>query len=143
MGLVSELAMEFTESEPQRWLRAVEWANWPSFLTQPLVPILLIFFWWPLVLAGIIVLDLLWATIRYSYVNPKLANTGAILVAWVKWPAAIGAAIYLFVQGKYINGALALVWPALAGLVCIPAKIGLIELEFAKKIGYVDKDAEL
>ncbi len=137
--------MEFTESELQRWLwlRAVEWANWPSFLSQPLAPILFIFIWWPYVLAGIIVLDILWASIRYSYVNPQLANAGAILVAWPTWPAAIGAAIYLFIKGNYISGVLALLWPLLAGSVCIPAKIGLIELAFAKKVGYVDQNAEL
>ncbi|PIU53602.1 MAG: hypothetical protein COS90_05250 [Deltaproteobacteria bacterium CG07_land_8_20_14_0_80_60_11] len=137
--------MEFTESELQRWLwlRAVEWANWPSFLSQPLAPILFIFFWWPYVLAGILVLDILWASIRYSYVNPQLAKAGAILVALFKWPAAIGGAIYLFIQGNYISGVLALLWPFLAGLVCIPAKIGVIELAFAKNVGYVDIDAEL
>lgn len=137
--------MEFTESELQRWLwlRAVEWANWPSFLSQPLAPILFIFFWLPYVLAGILVLDILWASIRYTYVNPQLANAGAILVAWLTWPAAIGAAIYLFIQVNYISGVLALLWPFLAGSVYIPAKIGLIELAFAKNVGYVDKDAEL
>jgi hypothetical protein len=31
----------------------------------------------------------------------------------------------------------------IAGFVCIPAKVGLIELAFAKKIGYVDNDVEL
>jgi hypothetical protein len=140
-----QATMEFTESELQRWLwlRAVEWSNWPSFLAQPLAPILFIFFWWPYVLSGILVLDILWAYVRYSYANPRLANTGANLVAWLKWPAAIGAAIYLFIQGRYITGILALIWPLLAGFVCIPAKVGQIELSFAKKVGYVDKDAEL
>jgi hypothetical protein len=137
--------MEFTESEIQRllWLRAVEWANWPSFLTQPLVPILFIFLWWPYVLAGVLVLDVLWASIRYSYVNMQLANVGALFVVWLKWPATISAAIYLCIQGRYITGIFALIWPWLAGLVCLPAKIGQIELAFAKKIGYVDPDAEL
>lgn len=137
--------MDFTESELQRWLwlRAVEWSNWPSFLSSPLAPILFIFFWWPYVLAGIFVLDIFWASIRYSYVNPQLANAGAIFVAWLTWPAAISAAIYLFIKVNYISGVLALLWPFLAGYVCIPAKIGLIELAFAKKIGYVDQNTEL
>ena len=64
-------------------------------------------------------------------------------MAWLKWPAAISAAIYLFIKGNYISGVLALLWPLLAGFVCIPGKVGLIELAFAKKIGYVDQDAEL
>lgn len=137
--------MEFTESELQRmlWLRAVEWSNWPMFISQPLVPILFIFFWWPYVLAAFFILDILWSTIRYSYVNLRVANIGATFVVWLKWPATIVAAIYLFIQGRYIVAALALVWPLLSGLISIPGKIGLIELEFAKKIGYVDLDAEL
>lgn len=137
--------MELTESELKRWLwlRAVEWANWPSFIFQPIAPILFIFFWWLYVLAGILILDILWASIRYSYVNPQLANIGAIFVTWFKWPAAIGAAIYLFILGGYIAGVLALFWPLLAGFVCIPAKIGRVELAFAKKVGYVDTGAEL
>ena len=137
--------MEFTESELRRllWLRAIEWANWPAFLAQPMAPILFIFLWWPYVLVGGFVLDILWTSIRYSYVNIWLANSGAIIVTWLKWPAAIGAAIYLFIQGSYIAGVLALIWPWLAGLICIPAKVGQIELAFAKKIGYIDIDAGL
>jgi hypothetical protein len=137
--------MELSESELRQWLwlRAVEWANWPSFLAQPIAPILFIFFWLPYVLVGILILDILWAPVRYSYVNPQFANVGAIFVAWSKWPAAMGAAIYLFIKGNYISGTLALAWPLLAGFVCIPAKVGLIELAFAKKIGYVDQEAEL
>jgi hypothetical protein len=137
--------MDLTESELQRWLwlRAVEWANWPSFLSQPLAPILFIFLFWPYVIAGIFFLDIFWSSIRYSYVNPQLANSGAILVSWLKWPAAIGAAIYLSIQDNYISGVLALLWPFLAGLICLPAKIGQIELAFAKKIGYVDQNVEL
>ncbi|MGD0828147.1 MAG: hypothetical protein ABSA09_08705 [Desulfobaccales bacterium] len=139
------MVIEFTEPELQRWLflRAVEWANWPSFISQPLAPIIFIFFWWPYVLAGILVLDILWASIRYSYVNPQIANAGAIFVGWLTWPAAIGATIYLVMHGNYIPEVLALLWPLLAGFVCIPAKLGLINLAFAKKIGYVAQDAEL
>jgi len=137
--------MELTESELQRmlWLRAIEWANWPIFLAQLLAPILLVFFWWPYVIGGIVIMDILWTSIRYSYVNFQLATIAAILVSWLKWPSAIGAAIYFFIQGNYFYGILALLSPLLIGLICISAEIGRIELAFAKKIGYVDTDAEL
>jgi hypothetical protein len=135
--------MEFTEYELQRlfWLRAVEWANWPIFLSYVFAPILLIFIWWPYVLAGFLILDILWAIIRYSFVSLKLANMGAILVVRLKWAAAIIAAIYLFIQGRYISGALALLWQYSVVYFCIPAKIGLIELAFAKKADYVDDES--
>jgi hypothetical protein len=108
------------------------------------VPILLVFYRWPYLLAGVVVIDILWAIIRYSFVSSGLSNAGCLLVGWLKWPAAIRSAIYLlFVPRSYGLGILALAWPLLAGLVCVPGQVGRIELELAKRAGYVDKDAEL
>jgi len=43
------------------WLRAVEWINWPSFITQPVVPVVLYFFdWWWMVLA-VVALGYVWS----------------------------------------------------------------------------------
>ena len=137
--------MEFTEHELQRWLwlRSVEWANWPAFLSQPLLPILVIFFWWPYVLGGVVIIDLLWALVRYSFVSPRLSKIACLLVAWFNWPLAIGSAIYLFMLKSWLAAILALLWPLLAGLVCVPAQVGRIELALAKRIGYVDENAQL
>jgi hypothetical protein len=135
----------FTEEELRRllWLRAVEWANWPVFLSQPIAPILFIFLWWPYVLASVIFIDILWAFVRYSFVSISFAKLGPILVAWTKWPAAIGSSIYLFIHGSYVAATIALLWPLVAGFMSIPAQVGRIELLFAKKIGYVNLDAEI
>ena len=134
-----------TEEELRRllWLRAIEWANWPVFLSQPIVPILFIFLWWPYALAFVFFIDIVWAFVRYSFVNMTLANLGAIFVAWPKWPLAIGSSIYLLIHGSYVAAVIALLWPLVAGFMCIPAQIGRIELLFAKKIGYVNLDTEI
>ena len=137
--------MEFTDEELRRWLllRSIEWANWPAFLSQPVFPILVVFYWWPYVLGGVVVIDLFWALIRYAWVSPQLLNLGCMLVVLLKWPAAIGSAIYLYIQRRYTAAILALVWPLLAGFICIPGEVGRVELNLAKKIGYVDQSAEL
>lgn len=141
-----KLGMELNEAEFRWWLhlRSIEWANWPAFLSQVAAPILLVFYRWPYVLAGVVVIDILWAIIRYSFISPGLSNAGCLLVAWLKWPAAIGSAIYLlFVPRSYGLGILALAWPLLAGVVRVPGQLGRIEVELAKRAACVDKDVEL
>lgn len=132
--------MSFTKEETRRWffLRATEWINWPSFLSQPVVPIMLIFYRWFFVLAAVFFLDVIWAAIRYRYANVAAANYAVSFVSFCKWPAAIGSSIYLFVYHSYLAGILAIAWPlGLCGIVGVPGKVGTVELVFAQKIGYV------
>lgn len=133
-----------TEEELRRWLwlRSLEWASWPAFISQPVIPILFIFVWWPYVLAGLLVCSILWIFVRYSYVSPRLSTLGAMFVGRLKWLAAIGASGYLFIHHDYTPAVIALIWPFVAGFVTIPGQVGRVELAFAKKIGYVDQDAE-
>jgi len=137
--------IEFTEPELRRWLRlrAIEWANWPAFISQPLLPVLLVFFSWPYPLAGLIAADVLWALVRYSWVSPRLASLAALAVAWLKWPSVVGSAMYLLAHRSYAAGVIAVLWPLLAGFVRVPAQLGKIELMLAKKVGYVDQTAQL
>jgi|SRR5258708_4649600 hypothetical protein len=102
--------MQFTEEETRRWLflRAAEWKNWPSFLSQPVVPVLFIFYTWYYVLGGVLFLDILWAGLRYRYVNVPAATNAVYFVSFCKWPAGIGSAIYLFAHHSYFVGVLAI-----------------------------------
>ena len=100
-------------------------------------------FSWYWVIAVVIVLNILWSGIRYSYVNITAARAACFFVVWAKWPFSIGSAIYLFIHLQFVPGLIALFWPLLAGLIPPPGKIGVIELAFAKKLGYVPDDAEL
>jgi hypothetical protein len=106
------------------------------------------------VIIGLIAADFLWRFVRYSFVSPSLASFGASFVVFLKWPCAIGAAIFLFVQQRHGVAILAFVWPLFASFVSAPLSllsstigrptlVGVIELEFAKRIGYVSQDATL
>jgi len=135
----------WTGAEIRSWLqlRAIEWCAFPAFASQPLVPIAFLLVAWYWVIAAVVVLNILWSGIRYSYVNITAATVACLFVAWAKWPFAIGSAIYLFIHRQFLPGLIALFWPLLAGLIPPPGKIGVIELAFAKKIGYVPGDPEL
>jgi hypothetical protein len=138
-------SMQYTDAEARQWLllRAMEWKNWPSFISQPVVPILLIFYPWFTVLAGVFLLDVIWAGIRYRYINVPAATNAVYLVTICKWPAAIGSAIYIFLHHNYLSGALAIAWPlGLCGLIAVPGQTGRIELMFAEKVGHVRLDSE-
>jgi hypothetical protein len=63
------------------WLRAVEWIQWPLFMSQPVVPVLLYFYRWPVVVGGVVVITFLWrAVIVPFWVAPSLADVGVLFV---------------------------------------------------------------
>lgn len=134
----------WTDAEVQRWLRlrSIEWCAFPAFASQPLVPVLFLLFSWYWVIAAVVALNVLWSQIRYSFVNIGAATVGCLFVAWVKWPSTIGSAVYLFIHRQFVPGLIALFWPLLAGFIPPSGKIGVIELAFAKKIGYVPVESE-
>jgi hypothetical protein len=146
----------YSEPELQRWLhlRAIEWSGLPAFVTQPIVPILFIFYPWTHILATLLVVDFFWCCIGYSLVSVSLAKMNCLFVIICKWPAALGSAIYLFTQHRIWFGIFALLWPMVAAfigarsrllftLLGVPRYIGKVELNLAKQIGYVPQDAEL
>lgn len=119
------------------WLRAVEWGDWPLFISQPVAPIaLLIFPWWSVILV-VIVINATWSLlIRYRMVIPSLAFLGAIFVR-MKWIACPFAAILLWRNDMKGTAALALFWP-LVILVAPRAstQIGVIQTMFMQCLGY-------
>lgn len=145
-----------SEVEIQRWLhlRAIEWAAWPAFVTQPIVPILFIFFPFVTVILALVIADFLWRFVRYSFVVPSLAKSGALFCGLLTWPGAIGSAIYLLAHHRYGMAPFAIFWPflaayvslpgaLLAGVVGRPTLVGRIEVELAKRVGYISQDAVL
>jgi hypothetical protein len=106
------------------------------------------------VLVAVVVAELLWRFVRYSFVTPRLVSAGATFVVTAKWPLAIGATICLVLQHRYGVAVLAIVWPLVASFAAVPATliaslfghhtlVGTVELELAKRIGYVTQDATL
>jgi hypothetical protein len=135
----------YTEDEIKRWLwlRAIEWGAFPAYLSQPVAPILFIFYHWYFVVLGVVALGLIWCFFRYSFVSVGLYSAVVLPVVWLKWPAAVGSSIYLFVHHQHAAGVVALLWPLVASFTGVPGQIGVIELALAKKIGFVSPDAEL
>lgn len=135
--------MDLSQAETEKWLhlRAIEWANWPAFLSQLVAPILFVFYPWYGVIVGILIVSALWCLVRDSFTSPALANAGCLAVAWMKWPPAIICSVYLIVRHSYVASVLAIAWPFLAGFICLGGMVGRIELNFAKRIGYVSEQS--
>ena len=120
------------------WLRAVEWGRWPIFVSQPIAPLFLLFFPWPAVVVGTILLNLMWAGfVRYRFVNIKAAYYGAIVVR-LKWVTCPAVAIYLYSAGELVGAVLALLWPLLIFVIgALPStQIGRIQNMFMSQLGY-------
>jgi hypothetical protein len=127
------------------WLRAVEWGRWPIFLSQPLAPILLLFFDWKAVILGVVAANFLWAVlVRYQFVNVPLAYLGALFVR-LKWLAYPSVAIYLFLQKETIPALVALFWPLLIFVIGVvpTTQIGRIQKMFMAKLSYEAVPTEL
>lgn len=131
----------YTDAEVERWLylRAVEWNAWPTFVSQPLVPVLLALFPVVPVLAGVLIADFFWRFVRYSFVSPTLAKVGALSTTFLKWPCALGSAIYLFAQQRYVLAVVAALWPLVAGFVNFPVAIVTARLGFPSQIGRIER----
>ena len=93
------------------WLRANEWMNWPLFLSQPVVPVLLYFITWTDLLVVIVVVTLCWRTIVVPlWVSPALAYTGAFFVK-LRFVTAPIMAYLLWQRGDTIIAVAAALWP--------------------------------
>ena len=120
------------------WLRAIEWGKWPLFISQPIAPILFLFFTWWEVALFIIVFTWFWSLIRYKYVNIKLVDLGSLFVK-LKWPISIIIGIYFIVHKNYLLAVVSGLWPLftmIAQFFSPPTKIGLLQNILMKKIGY-------
>jgi hypothetical protein len=121
-----------------RWclLRSIEWGRWPFFVSQPLVPVALVFFKWSTVVFTLIVLTWLWALVRYRIVSLSLAEFGATFVH-LKWPSSLIVAGVLAFYGNYSVALLAGLWPLAASFLQFltpRARIGDLEQAFAYQI---------
>lgn len=135
--------LEHSDDENLRWcwLRAVEWGKWPLFITQPIIPILFLFFsWWQPVIA-IVILTWLWAFIRYKYVNITLADLGPLFV-YLKWPVSVSIGIYFLIKHNYFLAVISTFWPLITLMLqsfSPPTQIGKLQKIFMDRLGYTRK----
>ena len=124
------------------WIRAIEWGIWPAFITIPVVPVLFLFFTWWKVICAIIILTILWAFVRYRFVNLTLATLGVYFV-FLKWITCPVVALLLVLKHEYVLAILALIWPLLAaniGIFVGGSQIGIIQKMFMAELGYESKN---
>jgi hypothetical protein len=146
----------YTDAEIERWLqlRALEWSSWPIFLSQPVLPVLLVLYPWQPTLIALLCIEAIWHFVQYAFVSVRLSDISCLFVVWLKWPAAIVSSIYLFVHGRYALGVLVLAWPLIAVFVGMPINLligflgvrrslGSISLALARRIGYVGGETRL
>ncbi len=97
------------------WLRAVEWLVWPLFLSQPIVPILLLVVQWKWVIFGTFTIAILWRYAVAPYMVSMIADYGPLFVM-ARFVAAPLAAIVLVYRGEFFEAFLAITWPWLGPL---------------------------
>ncbi len=133
--------MDFTDEELRRLLklRAIEWVNWPSFLSQAVAPLLICVYGVIRVVITLLTLEIIWAFMRYAVRSFKLARVFAVIIAIVHWPVALTGCIWLVWHHRYVESLVALLWPILCSFIQIPGQRGQIELGFATDIGYVNQ----
>ena len=106
---------EHTDDENTRWcwLRAMEWRNWPIFLSPSLVPIMWLFWNWQIVALVLVVCNWMWYFIvgrRGRFVSVPLANIGVFIVK-AKWIVCPMAAVYFYYNGMIVESIISLLWP--------------------------------
>lgn len=121
------------------WLRSVEWGRWPIFLSQPIAPVLLIWWPWQGVIVSAFIANLIWARfIRYRGVSTAMASGGVLFVAarWITWPAS---SAYLFYHHMLPEAWVAVGWPLLIfpiGAFPRP-EVGRIQSMFIERLGFL------
>jgi hypothetical protein len=135
------------------WLRAVEWIRWPYFISQPLAPLMLLFWPWQTVVLTVLVSNVLWYfLVRPAMVILPLAQFGVYFVR-LKWLVCPAMGIYFFSIRQTANGLIALFWPLLMivvpsipvinllALLVLPiGSIGPVQKRFMTALGYMPRE---
>ncbi len=122
--ILDEYLPRLNDEEIRRWisLRAVEWMNWPLFVSQPIIPVAMIFLkWWETILA-MFILNIGWSAIKYKHYSIPIAISGVVFVR-LRWIAAITCGIYFLTMNDYPLAFLSVLWPLLCPLIVIPGKL--------------------
>ncbi|HUW52095.1 MAG TPA: hypothetical protein VMV99_01560 [Rhodanobacter sp.] len=101
-----------TDEAKAKWslLRAIEWGIWPLFVSQPIIPVMLIYIDWVIVISSLFIISTIWQIICLNLVNLTLSEFGCRFVK-LKWYVSISVAFYLIVLKHYELAALAGLWP--------------------------------
>ncbi|BAL81095.1 hypothetical protein [Caldisericum exile] len=101
-----------TKAENKAYIdgRSGEWANLPIYVTEILVPPLMGFIKWYILIVVIYILNLLWGFVSDKFINLKISY-----ILWqinkFRWIVFIVSGYYYISKSMYIEGALSLLWP--------------------------------
>jgi hypothetical protein len=102
------------------------------------------FFSWRVVVVAVVIASVLWALIRYQFVNVSLAYIGVLLVR-LKWLTIPLAAVYLFFKGQPLSATISLFWPIIIFIIGVvpTTQVGRLQKMFMKSLGYQHNPADL
>lgn len=135
------------------WLRASEWHNWTRFLAQPIAPVLLYFYPWPLVVISIAVVTLAWWFIVAPRFTPPTGVDVAVYFVGLRFITSPLMAYLIWQKGSQWTAMLALCWPLLGDFMVIwllmfpqaalsytarakDAQIGMVQQRLMRRLGY-------
>jgi hypothetical protein len=138
--------------------RAIEWINWPEWLSGPVAPILLYFYDWRAVILWVLVSTYLWRFfIAPRFISAFLADLGRLFVQTKILVCPI-VAFLIWQKGNLWIALLALGWLAIISvlhLLLMPIdgilgaflpfinqsmQIGPVQRRFMAELGYVRRD---
>jgi hypothetical protein len=117
------------------WLRAAEWLSWPAFISQPILPVLYLFWPWYYVWAWVALANLMWRFVRYRFVNYTLARVACLYVR-LKWPVMGILSGYFLVHRAYLLAVLTLATPLVAMLMITlsTGMVGVVQRKFVDEL---------
>jgi hypothetical protein len=117
------------------WLRAAEWLSWAAFISQPILPVLYLFWPWYYVWAWVALANLMWRFVRYRFVNYTLATLGCLFVR-LKWPVMLILSIYFLLHQEYLLAALSLATPLVAMMMITlsTGMVGVVQRKFIDEL---------
>ncbi len=108
------------------------------FLSQPLLPILYVFYPVYDTLVGVVLISILWLLVRYRFANLQLAVLGALWVR-LKWITIPIGVYLLFGQHRYVAAAVALLTPWLAGFLNYPVEVAARIMHSPTEVGTLQR----
>jgi hypothetical protein len=144
-------SLEHSDDENYSWClaRAVEWDDWPMWISLLIAPILLTFLSWLPVITAVLFCNIIWWPIKNRWINVKLAGLVGLLCRLFKWPISIACAAYLLFRSEKGQAIVALLWPILIVLARTPVEVvmslfgwppqvGKLQKLFLHRLGYED-----
>jgi len=119
--------MDIHEMQQYSLLRAMEWLNFPTYISPLFVPILMFKYNVFSLLVALFVISLVWTQIRYSFTSEIVSSLASIIVPIAKWPICLFCAYIFYDSHRTLEAIVSAIWPIGSILLVIPGEIGKIQ----------------